>query len=464
MSNCGRVLLCAASYFFGWLWYHWHTLSCNAVIESLALCNQAYDTAFPIPRRFADDMDAGLTARSQPRVAYGSSYGPHHICAWGIRSKLAVLAVATALIVTVAVVAYHGVKSADNSSGGTTPAPQLNWMNLVLLDTEFPAARCLDGSPSGFYYRAGARNSTTWVIFLEGGDICREISDCVDRKSSMLGSSRNWARTKLNPNAILNDRDITNPFRTAHHIYVPYCGGDAHSGNRTATFEYFGVNHTLVFAGHTTIMATVATLLEEFGMVNATRVLVSGDSAGGLGAYLNIDFITDALADAAPNAIVKGAPLGGYYLARNISTFGEWQAGDEYGDFDLSIAFDLHEFYGSVLDISCAVALDANDSYCGTVGVLFRYLQTPILIAENVYDGDKIYTRLGCPNPPYGAGEDFISYYGQRLVTSVKNGIEQSNISYEHGYWLPSCTDHTGNLGVGTVQSYTLVWWSFAVA
>eukprot|EP00041_Stephanoeca_diplocostata_P030504 m.924462 g.924462 ORF g.924462 m.924462 type:complete len:157 (-) comp23769_c0_seq7:78-548(-) len=92
---------------------------------------------------------------------------------------------------------------------------------------------------------------------------------------------------------------------------------------------------------------------------------------------------------------------------------------------------------------------------CRVKGTSHVYHSGKCTSAENCLISDMFVLthRLGCPNPPYGAGEDFISYYGQRLVTSVKNGIEQSNISYEHGYWLPSCTDHTGNLGVGSTYS-----------
>jgi hypothetical protein len=47
-------------------------------------------------------------------------------------------------------------------------------------------------------------------------------------------------------------------------------------------------------------------------MDEATAVLLTGDSAGGLGTFLNIDFVAEQIQSAVEqNVTVKGAPLGG---------------------------------------------------------------------------------------------------------------------------------------------------------
>ena len=55
-----------------------------------------------------------------------------------------------------------------------------------------PSARCLDGSPGGFYVRraqTSSRGATTWVLVFEGGGECTSESTCSPRTHSHLGSS-----------------------------------------------------------------------------------------------------------------------------------------------------------------------------------------------------------------------------------------------------------------------------------
>ena len=39
-------------------------------------------------------------------------------------------------------------------------------------------------------------------------------------------------------------------------------------------------------------------------------------------------------------------------------------------------------------------------------------------------------------------------YYGERLIASVQNSIADSSVGAAHGFFLPACGDHVGNLGV----------------
>jgi hypothetical protein len=40
---------------------------------------------------------------------------------------------------------------------------------LYSLKDSHPEAQCSDGSPAGYYFAPSASNSTTWIVFLEGG-------------------------------------------------------------------------------------------------------------------------------------------------------------------------------------------------------------------------------------------------------------------------------------------------------
>eukprot|EP01083_Nonionella_stella_P035684 97323_1 len=111
-------------------------------------------------------------------------------------------------------------------------------MKLYLFPENTPGGQCLDGSPAGFYYSAPSSGSSNlWVIDLEGGGSCYDKVDCMKRANSPLGSSKHWSTThdpsqqasdKINS----NDPSINPDFYQGHQVYVPYCSGDCHGGQR----------------------------------------------------------------------------------------------------------------------------------------------------------------------------------------------------------------------------------------
>lgn len=62
----------------------------------------------------------------------------------------------------------------------TTP-----WKKILF--TNNTKAICLDGSPGGFYYRAGKVNK--WLVFHQGGGWCSSHDECRTRARSNLGTT-----------------------------------------------------------------------------------------------------------------------------------------------------------------------------------------------------------------------------------------------------------------------------------
>ena len=73
--------------------------------------------------------------------------------------------------------------------------------------------------------------------------------------------------------------------------------------NRTSPLS-FG----LFFSGHLNLEVAVKDLVARRGLRDGAEVMLSGDSAGGFGTFLNVDWLADTL----PWALVKGAPVAGY--------------------------------------------------------------------------------------------------------------------------------------------------------
>ena len=186
------------------------------------------------------------------------------------------------------------------TSRGSTVAP------LTLYDpARHPGARCLDGSPGGFYHRPGA--ASQWLFVLNGGGLCSHEADCTARAKTDLGSSHAFNRTFDFDSIPLTSSSPANPFRNFNLVFVPYCDGGMHSGQRTsnASADVWG----LYFAGHLNVVALVAELRDTAGLgARGDLVLFAGGSAGGVGVFANVEYVAEAL----PMARVLGVPVGGF--------------------------------------------------------------------------------------------------------------------------------------------------------
>ena len=189
-------------------------------------------------------------------------------------------------------------------------------------------AKCMDGSPAA-YYLAANTSSTSWVIHLEGGGECASKTNCDARKGSALSSSKYFAASvKMN---FLNQDTSYNPvLRQFNRVFLPYCSQDLWSGQRTAaTNETFGY----YFSGHLIVEAVLDELAKNHGLEHATEIVVTGvsplslkrahsqrperaltfpnlqDSAGGIGTWINVDYVASRF----PSARVVAAPIAGFY-------------------------------------------------------------------------------------------------------------------------------------------------------
>ena len=148
-------------------------------------------------------------------------------------------------------------------------------------------ARCLDGTLSAFYIEPASdpSNATKFVIYLEGGGECAAQASCSAATQSVLGSSKYFPQTKGFEESVFYASALpSNPFAGWARVYVPYCSQDLHSGTRTSTSpDTFG----LYFSGHLIFRAVVDALSSQHGLASATEVILTGASAGGIGAWIN---------------------------------------------------------------------------------------------------------------------------------------------------------------------------------
>ena len=323
--------------------------------------------------------------------------------------------------------------------------------------------RCLDGSASGYYLRRNT-SSSDWVFYLQGGGLCIEAIDCIQRTRSGLGSSKHWSATHEDSSNVLSTDATYNPFSTWNHVYLPYCSGDTWAGARVDKSEWLGGLYT---AGHITLEATLDALTNSSGFSEARRVLLTGGSAGGIGVFQNADWFSGAVLarstvvqqGGAP-PVVKASPQAGYYFPRGVYEYPMYAVGLRK-PFDLFAAHVVHDIEHSFLDETCVRAVgESNRGLCWDAFILAPYISTPLFVAENKYDENQLHSILLCPGKTCtptasGTGGAFMVDYGAKMVASLRNLTQQQP---GWGFFVPSCLDHTGNLCMKTsmnVQGFT---------
>lgn len=145
-------------------------------------------------------------------------------------------------------------------------APTLEWKYF-----EVPGTQCMNGQPAGFGISLNP-DSDNVMIYLEGGGAC--FSDACDFTAFNIPFIPP-------PDGIFNRNNQGNPVKDWSMIYVPYCTGDIHGGDKDT--EIGGqLRH---FRGYSNITKYLQLWVPTFP--SADKVLLTGISAGGFGAGLN---------------------------------------------------------------------------------------------------------------------------------------------------------------------------------
>ena len=92
-----------------------------------------------------------------------------------------------------------------------------------------------------------------------------------------------------------SDESINPKMYNWNKIFVAYCDGASFSGSNTRAVTVPSFNGEVYFSGRFILTALYETLLSKFHMDEASDVIVSGSSAGGLTVFLHIDYIAELI-------------------------------------------------------------------------------------------------------------------------------------------------------------------------
>jgi hypothetical protein len=154
---------------------------------------------------------------------------------------------------------------------------------------EVAGAACGNGSPWGVATRIWPGASEV-VVFLAGGGACWDGDSCYVVGAAVhldedLGAATVLDEARaLEPWLFSRDPEV-GPFAGASFVYVPYCTGDLHAGQRVAEHLALGQTRTAHHVGG----SNLGLLLDQWDawLPEPERLWLTGVSAGGFGATLN---------------------------------------------------------------------------------------------------------------------------------------------------------------------------------
>ncbi|MGD8860183.1 MAG: pectin acetylesterase-family hydrolase [Myxococcales bacterium] len=177
------------------------------------------------------------------------------------------------------------------------------------LEETLPDTTCRDGSPLKVFYKF-SDTSTNYLIFLEGGGVCfddffcplnpENVNERVDGESILAAAVGNLGGAaqipqEPRPEGIFKD-DPNNPVRDWNAVYVPYCSGDVYGGTRSnVSVPRWPAGTPQEFQGYDNTMQVLGRVVATFQ--DAEKALLTGSSAGGVGALLHGGTFADMLVD-----------------------------------------------------------------------------------------------------------------------------------------------------------------------
>ena len=176
----------------------------------------------------------------------------------------------------------------DKYVGDFTPAtsePSGDWTQHTFDTAGGDGPLCINGSPFTVFTRA--RNPFNLVIFLNGGGACWQ---------GFYFCSLTASTTPPGPSGIFADsfdagggNIIDNPFKDYSMMFVSYCDGSVFTGDNSLADASFPGGPTRHHRGLRNLTAAMDLAKDEFPL--ATRVVLSGSSAGGFGVAAFAPFV-----------------------------------------------------------------------------------------------------------------------------------------------------------------------------
>jgi len=307
-------------------------------------------------------------------------------------------------------------------------------------------AKCLDGSAPGYYLSKGKLDGINkWFIYHMGGAWCSSIEDCYYRSKTLLGSTNiywprpfydlsPWGDSPGYPGGYFSTNPIINPLMwNWNKVFLIYCDGGSFSGNNHTKTIY--KNTELFFRGFLNLQSYHRDLVEKHNFINATDVIISGASAGGLATFLHLDWWKSQMNK---NTKIIGLPDSGFFPDYNKMKFSTTM---RYIFNQMNCTSGVNE--------KC-IESNSVKSNCFFAEYTVPHISTPFFAVQSRFDSWQIGAELGSNQNNINE----INEYGDMFYNLFTSIILKSNVN---GIFLDSCFHHSmawnikiNNKNVGT--------------
>jgi O-palmitoleoyl-L-serine hydrolase len=280
-------------------------------------------------------------------------------------------------------------------------------------DAKSKQAVCNDGSPLAYYFGEGKGDDRRkWIIFLQGGEGCATDAACTERWTARrnLMTSVGLKNSDAGEGILSTDAKTNPDFARFTHVRVHYCSSDAYAGDAARTIG----GRTFEFRGRRGIDGLLDDLMDKSQvgsstLRDATEVLFTGSSAGGMGVQNNLDRVASRLSW----ATVKGVADSGW-----IPDVPKLNSGP--GTIDVRPdAPEALAYYRAQPDESCVAANGAQAGKCLLGSFVFKYITTPMF----VYADQRDPSHLGSLGARPRSGADTQAYI-QRYMQLVRESLQ----------------------------------------
>lgn len=278
-----------------------------------------------------------------------------------------------------------------------------NLAKLHFLSSENGAV-CLDGSKAAYYREHGFdKGRTKWLLHFEGGSWCTNSKACLDRSTNPLGSSKSYAKT-MNFEAMSNyfSRNYTDNlmFHNWNMIYIKYCDGGSFTGDTEEKYQ----GKTLNYRGNKIVLSLLQDLAAK-GMENATEIVVSGVSAGGLAALIHVDRIKEHF----PKSLVVALVDSGFFYHLD-----EDRCPSPFNTSQVQMYHLMNSSAG--LNVDCLDNLEANQEKCLDAFEMLRFVNSPVFALQSAVDTFEISNILCAKHEDTDEIETFRSNFENQFM------------------------------------------------
>jgi len=205
-----------------------------------------------------------------------------------------------------------GGAGGGSSTNGPIDTPPGEWTWV-----EFEGATCMNGTPAGIGVNLHPTSKDV-VVFFQGGNACFNVVSCASTANTDGYGEVKLASEEALDYPIFDRNDANNPLKDYSYVFVPYCTGDVHAGERA---DVKIGNKTWQFHGYTNVSKFLERIVPTFE--GAKNVMVTGVSAGGFGAAYNYDQIATAFGPGVDVALIddSGPPMSEEFVPACLQKF-----------------------------------------------------------------------------------------------------------------------------------------------